>query len=92
MRKDPPNYVLDFVFHPERDQKYLHFQDAALHPFQPDPSGFPRVNVWWLADIALLTYWDAASARAICGQDLPLRESSRCCDSRAAAVPWLRAC
>jgi triacylglycerol lipase len=65
MRKDPPTYVLDFVFHPEHDTDYVHFQDAGAHPFQPDPAGFPRVNAWWLADSALLTYWDPAKATTI---------------------------
>ena len=65
MRKDPPNYLLDLVFHPEHDQEYVHFENASAHPFQPDPAGFPRVNVWWLADSALLTYWDPVKAGAI---------------------------
>lgn len=68
MRKDPPTYVLDLVFHPEHDQQYVHFEDAAAHPFQPDPSGVPRVNVWWLADSSLLTYWDSVQATAIFGR------------------------
>lgn len=65
MRKDPPAYVVDLVFHPERDPHYVHFEHGALHPFRPDPDGFPRVNAWWLADAALLTYWDEVRAKDI---------------------------
>lgn len=65
MRKDPPAYVVDLVFHPEHDSHYVHFAHGALHPFQPDPDGFPRVNAWWLADAALLTYWDEVRAKNI---------------------------
>lgn len=65
MQKDPPTYVLDLVFHPEHDQDYVHFANGSAHPFQPDPAGFPRVNVWWLADSALLTYWDPVKAGTI---------------------------
>jgi triacylglycerol lipase len=65
MQKDPPKYVLDLVFHPERDPEYVHFENASAHPFQPEPVGFPRVNVWWLADCALLTYWSPVKAGAI---------------------------
>ena len=62
MRKDPPKYELELVFHPERDPKYVHFENAASNPFIADPHGFPRVNVWWLADSALLTYWSEKDA------------------------------
>jgi triacylglycerol lipase len=65
MRKDPPNYELDLVFHPERDPNYVHFENSASNPFEADPAGFPRVNVWWLADSALLTYWGEADATRI---------------------------
>jgi triacylglycerol lipase len=65
MQKKPPQYVLDLVFHPEHDQQYVHFENGADHPFQPDPAGFPRVNVWWLADSALLTYWEPVKAGEI---------------------------
>ena len=65
MQKPAPAYVADLVFHPEHDTLYVHFENAAAHPFQPDPAGFPRVNAWWLADSALLTYWDEVKAAAI---------------------------
>jgi triacylglycerol lipase len=65
VRKDPPAYTLDFVFHPERDASYTHFENGTSHPFLPDPdpaAGVPRVNVWWLAESALLTYWTEKDA------------------------------
>jgi hypothetical protein len=62
MPKPPPVYDGQFVLRPEQDTSYVHFENAAGHPFQPDPVSFPRVNVWWLADAALLSYWDPASA------------------------------
>jgi triacylglycerol lipase len=65
MRKDKPTYELELVLHPERDPKYVHFENSASNPFQADPAGFPRVNVWWLADSSLLTYWDEEHAKRI---------------------------
>ena len=62
MQKPAPVYTLDFVLHPERDGAYQHFENASANPFQPNPTDFPRVNVWWLAEAALLTYWDPAEA------------------------------
>jgi triacylglycerol lipase len=54
------------VFHPERDTSYVHFERGDQHPFQPDPpGGFLRVNAWWLADAALLSYWPPAQALRI---------------------------
>ena len=62
MKKPAPVYSLGFVFHPERDGHYVHFENAAANPFDPDPNSFPRVNAWWLAEAALLTYWNPADA------------------------------
>jgi triacylglycerol lipase len=62
MQKPPPVYTLEFVLHPERDATYRHFENASANPFQPNPMGFPRVNMWWLAEAALLTYWNPAAA------------------------------
>ena len=71
MQKPAPTYSTDLVFHPERDIGYRHFEGAAQHPFEPDPAnGVPRVNAWWLADAALLSYWapeDAAPRFASAG-------------------------
>jgi triacylglycerol lipase len=52
-----PTPNLDLVFHPQHDGSYIHFDGAALHPFQPDPTVLGRRSAWWLADAALLTYW-----------------------------------
>ena len=65
MQKPPPVYLSDLVFHPEHDKAYKHFENAAGNPFQANPHDFPRVNVWWLAEAALLTYWDPAAALPI---------------------------
>jgi hypothetical protein len=62
MPKMPPIYDLRFVLRPEQDTSYMHFEGAADHPFQPDPVSFPRVNVWWLAEAALFSYWDPDEA------------------------------
>ena len=45
--------------------RHVHFEDAASHPFQPRPTGFPRVNVWWLAEAALALYWAPAGANRL---------------------------
>jgi len=62
MQKPAPVYALNLVLHPEQDRTYQHFENASAHPFQPDPRGFPRVNMWWLAEAALLTYWKPEAA------------------------------
>jgi triacylglycerol lipase len=62
MQKPAPEYRLEFVLHPEHDAGYKHFENSAGEPFQPNPKDFPRVNVWWLAEAALLTYWDKPKA------------------------------
>ena len=65
MQKPAPVYSLDLVFHPEHDESYVHFENAKAHPFQSNQPGVSRVNVWWLADSALLSYWDEPNAKAI---------------------------
>ena len=65
MQKPAPVYSKELVFHPEQDTSYVHFENAAANPFKPNPSSFERVNAWWLADCALLTYWDQAKAAPI---------------------------
>jgi len=62
MPKAPPVYDGRFVLRPEQDASYVHFENASAHPFEPDPASVPRVNVWWLAEAALLSYWDPAAA------------------------------
>jgi hypothetical protein len=63
MPKPDPEYSIDLVLHPESDTTYCHFENAANHPFQATPGDFPRVNVWWLTDAALLSYWDKSPAK-----------------------------
>ena len=65
MQKPAPVYSREFVLHPERDATYVHFENAANTPFQPDPAGFPRVNVWWLAEAALAAYWKRSDGMAM---------------------------
>lgn len=65
MRKPAPVYSLEFVLHPERDAAYVHFEDAAGNPFEPDPAGVSRVNAWWLAEAALAAYWGPADGIAM---------------------------
>jgi triacylglycerol lipase len=65
MQKPAPKYSLELVLHPERDATYVHFEGSASHPFEPAPTGFPRVNAWWLAEAALLAYWDPQEAAGI---------------------------
>jgi hypothetical protein len=65
MQKPAPVYSLKLLFHPEDDVDYVHFEDSATNPFQPDPPNFSRVNVWWLAESALLAYWANPSASTI---------------------------
>jgi triacylglycerol lipase len=58
MPRPHPIRKLQFVFHPEQDSNYEHFKDADQHPFVPEAAGMVRVNAWWLAEAALLSYWD----------------------------------
>jgi triacylglycerol lipase len=62
MQKPAPVYSSDLVFHPEHDTAYKHFENAAANPFQPNAADLSRVNAWWLAEAALLTYWSPADA------------------------------
>jgi len=65
MPKPPPVCDIQFVLHPEQDAGYVHFENAAAHPFEPAPGSFSRMNAWWLAKAALLSYWDPPQALAI---------------------------
>lgn len=55
----------ELLLHPERDPDYVHFEDAQHHPFDRTAKDFSKVNAWWLADAALLAYWDEVPARPI---------------------------
>jgi hypothetical protein len=57
MQKERAVKDLKYVFHPEQDEAYEHFKDARDHPFVARPEAIGRLNAWWLADAALLSYW-----------------------------------
>jgi triacylglycerol lipase len=71
VKRSPPKPSLWLVTHPESDAQYVHFQpqmaDGSIRravdvtPFEPSASVFSPVNAWWLAEAALLSYWDTAS-------------------------------
>src|SRR5688572_16691232 len=62
MPKPRPPKRPEFLFNPERDAAYVHFEDASAHPFDSGAARLGRRNAWWLADSALLSYWDAGEA------------------------------
>ena len=64
-KKPLPRPSLSLVLHPEDDPSYRHFEDALSVPFDATPSAFSRINAWWLADAALLSYWRPEIARRI---------------------------
>jgi triacylglycerol lipase len=53
---------VEFLLHPEHDTAYVHFENAAAHPFNDGAVQLDRRNAWWLADAALLAYWDRTAA------------------------------
>jgi triacylglycerol lipase len=59
----PPSSRL--LLFPESDTEYVHFENAHQHPFDHTARDFSRVNAWWLADAALLAYWDEGRAQRI---------------------------
>jgi triacylglycerol lipase len=62
MEKPRPTPDVRFVFHPEADTSYRHFEGHELAPFAAGVTAVTRANAWWLAESALLTYWDPAVA------------------------------
>lgn len=60
--KPRPESDIAFVLHPERDTRYVHFENAAAHPFEAHATRLGRKGAWWLADAALLAYWDGEEA------------------------------
>lgn len=54
---------LRFVFTPEADTAYRHFEGHADVPFDPAAVTLTRANAWWLAEAALLAYWDRGDAQ-----------------------------
>jgi triacylglycerol lipase len=63
--KPLPAPSIDLLVLPQSDTEYVHFEDAERHPFDREASGFSRVNAWWLAEAALLSYWDEDAAQPI---------------------------
>ena len=62
MQKPRPTADLRFVFHPESDIGYQHFDGSHEAPFGATATSMTRANAWWLAESALLAYWDAPDA------------------------------
>jgi triacylglycerol lipase len=62
LRKARAEPDIRFVLHPEQDQAYVHFENSAAHPFIARADTMGRRNAWWLADAALLAYWDPDGA------------------------------
>jgi hypothetical protein len=62
MAKPRPPKQLEFVLNPERDAAYVHFENGGANPFDAHAATLHRRNAWWLADAALLSYWDAPVA------------------------------
>lgn len=63
MQRPRANPDLQFVFHPEADDGYRHFDSHQTVPFDPGAATVTRANAWWLAEAALLAYWDPDEAR-----------------------------
>ena len=64
-RKPIPPPSLEFLLFPAKDTAYVHFEDAQSNPFDDTAGSFSPVNAWWLAEAALLAYWDARRAEPI---------------------------
>jgi triacylglycerol lipase len=62
VRKPRATPDIRYVLHPEQDTAYVHFADSAAHPFIARADTMGRRNAWWLADAALLAYWDPDGA------------------------------
>jgi triacylglycerol lipase len=64
MTRPRPTPDIDFVFHPEHDAAYRHFDGHETVPFDAQATHVTRAHAWWLAEAALLTYWDPTDAIA----------------------------
>jgi triacylglycerol lipase len=60
-----PPASIELLVSPQSDTEYVHFEDSLNHEFNREANEFSRVNAWWLADAALLAYWDEVPARSI---------------------------
>ena len=63
MQKPRATPDLQFVFHPEQDAGFVHFDGHELAPFDGRARSLTRANAWWLAESALLSYWDPGTAK-----------------------------
>jgi triacylglycerol lipase len=78
VQRPRPQPDLQFVFQPETDDRYRHFDGHETVAFDAGAATLTRANAWWLAEAALLTYWDPDQARprfAAAGLDAELVES-----------------
>lgn len=56
-RNLPLQVQTDLVFRPESNPTgHVPFEDAAAFPFEPQAPAVTRVNAWWLAEAAWLSY------------------------------------
>jgi triacylglycerol lipase len=62
MRKRRATPDLRFVFHPELDRDYVHFDSHEQVRFDAAATSLTRGNAWWLAESALLSYWSESDA------------------------------
>ncbi len=53
------------TLHPPLQKSYRHFAHAPAHPFDAAARSMTRLNAWWLAEAALLSYWPADAALPI---------------------------
>ena len=60
-QKPRPTPDVRFVFHPEQDAMYVHFEHAD-NTFDSAANRLGRLNAWWLSEAALLAYWKPAEA------------------------------
>ncbi len=61
MRKPRATPDLRFVFNPELDADYVHFDGHEQASFAAKAASLTRANAWWLAEAALLSYWGTAT-------------------------------
>jgi hypothetical protein len=97
-RRELPKPSLWLVTHPESDTEYIHFQAqmadgsirraADVAPFDAAARGLPAVNAWWLADAALLSYWDAGVAVARFHEQAGLESEFFAHDGTQVYVAW----
>src|SRR5438477_10341736 len=73
----PPNRA-PYLFLPQTDAEYRFFLDAPMHPFEPGAGAYSKSNAAWLADAALLAYWNKPAAPT-----LPPGWQQKCLDGGA---------